>query len=84
MCNFCELEPACGDARICVSSLPNGVILDGSQNIGVYMNRYISESENVHENTLVLNLSVDLEDANYSVKETQVKIKYCPFCGEEL
>lgn len=84
MCKFCELELCGRGTKMSACPTPIGEIRDGSQVFDVYLNRYISEPENIHESTLVLNLGVDLEDANYSVQETQVKIKYCPFCGEEL
>ena len=60
-------------------------IKDGSQEIEVYLNRYACDTDNVHMNQLVLDWSINVNNEHFvTVKEKIVKIKYCPFCGEEL
>ena len=65
----------------------NNMILrnvDGSQISEVYLNRHIVESDGISEASISIDISVKLDDAEYLIKEKEIKIKYCPFCGEEL
>ena len=65
----------------------NNMILrnvDGSHISEVYLNRHIVESDGISEASISIDISVKLDDAKYLIKEKEIKIKYCPFCGEEL
>lgn len=65
----------------------NNMILrnvDGSHISEVYLNRRIVESDDISEASISIDISVKLDDAEYIIKEKEIKIKYCPFCGEEL
>ena len=67
--------------------LGNNMILrnvDGSHISDVYLNRHIVESDDISEASISIDISVKLDDAEYLIKEKEIKIKYCPFCGEEL
>ena len=65
----------------------NNIILrnvDGSRVDEVYLNRHIVETEGYHDASISIDISVKLDDTEYLIKEKEIKIKYCPFCGEEL
>lgn len=65
----------------------NNMILrnvDGSHISEVYLNRHIVETDDISESSISIDISVKLDDAEYLIKEKEIKIKYCPFCGEEL
>ena len=65
----------------------NNMILrnvDGSHISEVYLNRHIVESDDISEASISIDISVKLDDTEYLIKEKEIKIKYCPFCGEEL
>lgn len=65
----------------------NNMILrnvDGSHVSEVYLNRYIVESDDINKASISIDISVKLDDAEYFIKTKEIKIKYCPFCGEEL
>ena len=65
----------------------NNMILrnvDGSHISEVYLNRHIVESDDISEASISIDISVKLDDSKYLIKEKEIKIKYCPFCGEEL
>lgn len=65
----------------------NNMILrnvDGSHISDVYLNRHIVESDDISEASISIDISVKLDDSEYLIKEKEIKIKYCPFCGEEL
>lgn len=59
-------------------------LIDGSQILELQMNRYIVESQNKHAGELILEHAVKIESSLMPVKSKSIKIKYCPFCGEEL
>lgn len=85
MCKHCALKTVnekIGEKTTDGKSI--GRIKDGSQIIDLYLNRYIIEKDNVRKNNLVLDLSFDLDGNEFIVKDKYIKIKYCPFCGEEL
>ena len=58
--------------------------VDGSHISEVYLNRHIVESDDISEASISIDISVKLDDSKYLIKEKEIKIKYCPFCGEEL
>ena len=65
----------------------NNIILrnvDGSHVSEVYLNRHIVESDGISEASISIDISEKLDDAEYLIKTKEIKIKYCPFCGEEL
>lgn len=84
MCKYCELE--------CIEETGeklNGNVLikemkDGSQLFSLFMNRYIDQDSGIHTRNLIIDLSTVINGLPYTVKDKHIKIKYCPFCGEEL
>lgn len=85
MCKFCNLMTLNGE----IGERTNGCmqiakIKDGTWEVDVCLNRYVVESEHIHESSLILGTYATIRGTQYSVKEKLVKIKYCPFCGEEL
>lgn len=84
MCEYCKLETLnekLGEKSNNCKTI--GIIKDGSQIFEVYLGRYKVEKNNYQENLLKMSLQVDV-DGRYPVKDKTIKIKYCPFCGEEL
>lgn len=55
-------------------------ITDGSQVIELSFMRY----HNIKKCALNVGLSCKIGEGEYGVKEKEIKIKYCPFCGEKL
>lgn len=81
MCKYCKMTQERGNEK--TNDLVSIVkIKDGSQLIDLSLNRYISDKS--RSNELVLDLSYIIDNAVYTVKTKEIKIKYCPFCGEEL
>lgn len=86
MCKYCKLETL----REKTGEKSNGnptiaKIKDGSHVYEVCMNRYICESDKVHDRSLFVALDVDFGGGStLPLKSKSIKIKYCPFCGEEL
>ena len=44
----------------------------------------LDEEADIHRASLILDLEVKLGDGEYTLKNKEVNIKYCPFCGKEL
>lgn len=60
-------------------------ITDGSQGIELSFLRYISAQDHItKKHTLNVGLSCKIGDGEYGVKDKEIKIKYCPFCGGKL
>lgn len=60
-------------------------ITDGSQVIELSFMRFISAQDHkVKKHVLNVGLSCKIGDGEYGVKDKEIKIKYCPFCGEKL
>ena len=85
MCKYCELTTI-SEREFRNEMNLNSImtIKDGSQIFELYLNRYISESDRIRRALLIMYLGVKLDDGYYSVKTKELKIKYCPFCGEKL
>lgn len=84
MCKFCKLTTI--SERLGEKTTENitiGKVKDGSRIARVYINRYIVETENINRSELIIENVVDLS-GEYVLGEKSIKIKYCPFCGEEL
>ena len=84
MCKHCKVEVF---SEKYGEKTGNNIILrnvDGSHISDVYLNRHIVESDDISEASISIDISVKLDDAEYLIKEKEIKIKYCPFCGEEL
>ena len=84
MCKHCKVEVF---SEKYGEKIGNNMILrnvDGSHISDVYLNRHIVESDDISEASISIDISVKLDDAEYLIKEKEIKIKYCPFCGEEL
>lgn len=84
MCKFCKLETISEEiGEKSNGNLTIGRLKDGSRIAQIYFNRYIVASENINRSELVIENVVNL-DGEYILGEKRIKIKYCPFCGEEL
>lgn len=84
MCEHCKVEVF---SEKYGEKIGNNMILrnvDGSHISDVYLNRHIVESDDISEASISIDISVKLDDAEYLIKTNEIKIKYCPFCGEEL
>ena len=84
MCKYCKLKTF--NEKIGEKGSENvtiGKVKDGSRIAQVYINRYIVESENINRSELVIENAVNL-GGEYVLGDKRIKIKYCPFCGEEL
>lgn len=84
MCKWCDLKPENVDRGEYSNGCPKiKVLKDGSQEFALFINRWIANDEPGNR-YLILDLATTINGDCYSVKETKVKIKYCPFCGEKL
>lgn len=85
MCEHCKVEVI---SETYGEKIGNNMILrndDGSNISEVYLNRHIVESDDISEASISIDISLKLDDTTeYLIKEKEIKIKYCPFCGEEL
>lgn len=85
MCKYCKVRVF---SETYGEKIGNNMILrnvDGSNISEVYLNRHIVESEGYHDASISIDISLKLDDTTeYLIKEKEIKIKYCPFCGEEL
>jgi hypothetical protein len=59
-------------------------IENGSHLIQLCLNRYISEPDDIDDSVLYIEFGVNSDEGIYTIDEAEIKIKYCPFCGEEL
>lgn len=85
MCKYCKMETlneSIGEKSTMNVSI--GVVKNGNQVFEAYLNRYVIEDENYHKSSLVLAYDCEIDGGLTCVKEKRIKIKYCPFCGEEL
>lgn len=85
MCKYCKMKPL--NEEIGEKSNGNPTIAkikDGSHVFEVCLNRYMVEEDDTRNNWLYLSLCVENANALLIVKDKPIKIKYCPFCGEEL
>lgn len=85
MCKYCKLKTLNKE----VGEKSNEVklitrLVDGCQEFNVYLNRYIIEEDNINRAAMILDLDVRFDGNLFTLKEKQIDIKYCPFCGEEL
>ena len=85
MCKFCKLKTLNEEygekSNECKRIMH---LVNGCQEFNVYLNRYIVEEDNVNRAAMILDLDVCFDDSLLTLKEKQINIKYCPFCGEEL
>ena len=84
MCKYCKVRVF---SKKYGEKIGNNIILrnvDGSQVSEVYLNRHIVESDGISEASISIDISEKLDGAEYLIKTKEIKIKYCPFCGEEL
>lgn len=85
MCKYCmwrTVKETIGEK--CNDTQTIAKIKDGSQTFEVGLTRYACESENIRNAELWLNYTIDVGGSTLPVKDKFIKIKYCPFCGEEL
>lgn len=59
-------------------------VTDGSQAIELSFLRYVDSQDRIAKNVLDLSLFCKIGDTEYEVKDKEIRIKYCPFCGEKL
>ena len=84
MCKFCDLTILNEEVGELAADPRLARIKDGSQIFDLYLNRYIVEEADIHRASLILDLEVKLGGGEYTLKNKEVNIKYCPFCGKEL
>ena len=61
-----------------------GFIKEGCIGVYVTLKRYAETKNSEFNNRIGLEELVDLDGSSYMVKNKEIKIKYCPFCGEKL
>lgn len=81
MCKYCKLTHDRGYEKT-NDPITIGQIKDGSQVFDLFMNRSVTDKKRSSE--LVLDLGCNINGDMYNIKTKEIKIKYCPFCGEEL
>ena len=59
-------------------------VTDGSQVIELSLLQCVDSQDRIVKNVLDLSLSCKIGEAGYTVKDKEIRIKYCPFCGEKL
>lgn len=85
MCKYCELKTLNKEiGEKSNNSKLIGELKDGSQVFGAYFNCYAVERDDIHRNQLSLELGVKDGDYVISLAVKNIRIKYCPFCGEKL
>lgn len=83
MCRYCEMIET-GVPGEKTNNISIGQLVDGSQIFEVWLYRYIDEESDERTNELILDMSIVSGTKVYDLKDKHIKIKYCPFCGEEL
>ena len=81
MCKYCKFRSVIADGKDNEVQLISK-LKDGSQVFELKLFRYEDDNEKLAE--LIIEESVDSESGLVYVKQKTIKIKYCPFCGEEL
>lgn len=84
MCKYCKIEEIVETGEKLNGNVTIANVKDGSQMITVSLNRYIDDDCLIHTSSLVIDIGAILSSGVYTVKDKQIKIKYCPFCGEKL
>lgn len=85
MCKYCKLKTLNKEiGEKSNNSVLIGKLKDGSQVFELYLNRYMIKTDNIHRNSLILELDVNYGNSSVCLEEKYIGIKYCPFCGEEL
>ena len=84
MCKYCKLEHIEETGEKLNGNVLIKELKDGSHILGLFMNRYIDADSDIYHRELIIDMSVVINDLAYTVKDKHIKIKYCPFCGEEL
>lgn len=81
MCKYCKMEQIYKD-EYCNEDPNLARIKDGYQLFEVNFNRFVSDK--MKFNVLTVDLAIIINDDIYPLETKEIKIKYCPFCGEEL
>lgn len=85
MCKYCKLTEADNSIGEQTTEWGDLVTLkDGSLVASMYLFRDIIDPLNERTNELGIDLSFKVGESLYPIKCKNIKIKYCPFCGEEL
>ena len=84
MCKYCQLTGNEYNGDLVNKVNPFMKIKDGSQVVDVRVHRYINEDEGIHDARLIMDYDVLVDSCTYTIKDTSIHIKYCPFCGEKL
>lgn len=82
MCKYCKLEEEGNNEYVTSQTIKT--IKDGSQIFEAYIFRDKHEPSNTDSSVLGISLSYEDDNGCYTLKTKEIKIKYCPFCGEEL
>lgn len=85
MCEYCKMEQV-SEREMCNNTSHIFGMRDGSHQIDVLLYRYEVDGGKTSKHTdLILDLFVkDIDGNGVLIEEVTTKIKYCPFCGEEL
>ena len=87
MCKYCKISYSIG-CREDTTLRTIATIRDGSQRFMLDLFRDITKDENGIEDDrvaqLLVSYDIKLGDHFESVKQVEINIKYCPFCGEKL
>ena len=83
MCRYCEMIET-GVTGEKTNNVSIGQLVDGSQIFELWLYRYTDGESDECKNELILDMSIVSGTKVYDLKDKHIKIKYCPFCGEEL
>lgn len=84
MCGYCKFRYINEDIGEKSNEVQHmAMIREGHHILELGLNRY-HDGGDYHNNELILANSVNLDGSIHTVSEKHIKIKYCPFCGEEL
>lgn len=84
MCRYCEMIETGVTGETTNDCVFIDTLEDGSQLFSLMLYRCMDEENGYHTNELIIELGVDIDSSVQLVKDKHIKIKYCPFCGEEL
>ena len=84
MCNYCKLNPTGVEGEKTNDNEFIDYIKEGRYLTELSIYRYADDDDQRYLSELILSNNVVLRDGTHTVEEKHIKIKYCPFCGEEL
>lgn len=83
MCKYCKMTPDVMEGEMC-GLKDIGRVKNGHDVVDLYLYRYY-DGKGGRINALNIDLGIAADKSTvYSVKEKNIAIKYCPFCGEKF